>query len=94
MEFDNEKIIPTYIFKYGIPGSSYGIEIAQRMGINKKIIEAASTNLDRKSFEMENLIREINTKQKMLEAKLIEVDLLRKNLNQKQKNHQMVEKRN
>ena len=45
------------------------------LGIDKKIIMSASTNLDKKSFQMENLIREINTKQKMLEAKLIEVTI-------------------
>ena len=92
MEFDEKNIEPTFIFKQGIPGSSYGIEIANRMGINKKIIMSASTNLDNKSFQMENLIREINTKQGTLEAKLIEVDLLKKNLIQKQKNTNQIKK--
>ena len=92
MEFDEEDIEPTFIFKQGVPGSSYGIEIASRMGINKEIIMNASTSLNNKSFKIENLIREINRKEKALETKLIEVNLLRKDLKQKQINTEQIKK--
>jgi len=64
MEFDNDKIEPTYTFKLGSPGSSYGIEIAQRMGINKNIIKDASKNLNQESFRMEQLLKETSDNHK------------------------------
>ena len=70
MEFDNKKIEPTFIFQMGMPGSSYGIEIAQRMGIDKKIIKDARLNLNQKSFDMEELIKRINEKEKEITKKL------------------------
>ena len=62
MEFDDKEIKPTYVFRYGVPGSSYGIEIAQRMGINKKIISEASKNLNHRSFDLEELIKRLDKK--------------------------------
>ena len=75
MEFNEETICPTFILKQGVPGPSYGIEIAQRMGIDKKIVKDASKNLNKKSFEMENLIRTINIKQKKLDEKINTINL-------------------
>ena len=60
MEFDSKKIEPTYIFKLDAPGSSYGIEIAERMGIDKDIIKDASQNLNKDSFKMEKLLNQIS----------------------------------
>ena len=86
MEFDEKNIEPTFIFKMGIPGSSYGIEIANRMGIDKDIISNATKSLSKKSFQMENLIASFNRKQKDLEKKINEADILRNELKQKEKN--------
>ena len=74
MEFDNKKISPTFIFKMGLPGSSYGIEIANRMGIEKKIITDASSNLNNNSFKMEELIKKINQKEKIIVEKIFELN--------------------
>ena len=52
MEFDDKNIKPTFIFRMGIPGSSYGIEIAQRMGLESEIISNATNNLSNKSFNL------------------------------------------
>ena len=38
MLFDEEKLLPTYIYKYQAPGKSYGLEVASRYGINKEAI--------------------------------------------------------
>ena len=78
MEFDNKKIEPTFTFQMGMPGSSYGIEIAERMGIEKKIIKDASSNLNQKSFDMEELIKRINEKEKEITKKI--ADLNQQNL--------------
>lgn len=41
MIFDEDKLVPTYIFKMGAPGRSYGIEVASRYGLNEEIINNA-----------------------------------------------------
>lgn len=42
MEFDLETLSPTYRLRMGLPGSSYGIEIATRLGLPKAVCEAAA----------------------------------------------------
>ncbi len=42
MEFDVDTLSPTYRLRMGLPGSSYGIEIATRLGLPKAVCEAAA----------------------------------------------------
>jgi DNA mismatch repair protein MutS2 len=41
MEFDKETLAPTYRFNIGYPGSSYAIQIAQRLGMPESIVGKA-----------------------------------------------------
>jgi DNA mismatch repair protein MutS2 len=43
--FDEATLQPTYELKIGVPGASAGINIAQRLGLNPEIIEAARARL-------------------------------------------------
>src|SRR5450755_2746548 len=43
--FDETTLQPTYELKVGVPGASAGINIAQRLGLNPAIIEAARSRL-------------------------------------------------
>ena len=43
--FDEATLQPTYELKIGVPGASAGINIAQRLGLNPAIIEAARSRL-------------------------------------------------
>ena len=84
MEFDNKNIKPTFIFRMGIPGSSYGIEIAQRMGLESEIISNATNNLSNKSFQLEKLLSSINNEKRDLEEKLIYTNSLKVKLEDKE----------
>jgi DNA mismatch repair protein MutS2 len=41
MEFDKDTLTPTYRFQIGYPGSSYAIQIAQRLGMPEEVIRKA-----------------------------------------------------
>ncbi len=58
MLFDEEHLLPTYRYKYSVPGKSYGLEVAQRYGIDEKIISEARVELENNSNnKFENLLK-------------------------------------
>ena len=79
MEFDQITLLPTYRFKQGIPGSSYALEIAQRLGINDAIIARARGLLGDQKAKLEELIFELERRSQILEQKLAMVDADAKN---------------
>ncbi|MBO4682674.1 MAG: Smr/MutS family protein, partial [Bacilli bacterium] len=63
MLFDEENLSPTYHFKLGAPGKSYGMEVAERYGVSSKIIEEAKIYLSKNSrSETEELISSLQKK--------------------------------
>ena len=75
MEFDNEKLAPTYKFKLGTPGSSYAFEIARRRGMDDKIISTATDFMDSDKYKLENFLTELESKSNKLESKLKEMEI-------------------
>lgn len=53
MAFNRDTLMPTYLFRTGIPGSSYAFEISERLGLKKELIEEARaiTGDDRGSLD-------------------------------------------
>lgn len=45
MEFDDEKLAPTYRLIWGIPGRSNALNIAQRLGLDPAVVAAARERL-------------------------------------------------
>jgi DNA mismatch repair protein MutS2 len=74
MEFDQQTLIPTYKFKLGIPGSSYALEIAQRLGINEAIVSKAKNMLGEHQSKLEQLILDLEVRSQELEEKLLLAD--------------------
>lgn len=71
MEFDQETLIPTYRFKLGLPGSSYALEIAQRLGVDEKIISNARSMLGEQKAKLEQLIFDLESRSQLFEQKLL-----------------------
>lgn len=56
MEFDVEKMMPTYRMHIGIPGRSNAFEISLRLGISKSVIERAKEFLTTNEITLEEIL--------------------------------------
>jgi DNA mismatch repair protein MutS2 len=59
MAFDSKTLTPTYRFCPHIPGSSYALEIAKRMGITDTIITRSRSLMGRQAHRLEDLILQL-----------------------------------
>jgi DNA mismatch repair protein MutS2 len=62
MEFDPISLSPTYIFRKGVPGSSYAFEIAARIGVDNTLLDRARSKIGKSKNRVESLILELQTK--------------------------------
>jgi len=62
MEFDTENLRPTYRFLTGIPGSSFAVQIAEKLGMPSEITGRAATLIDKREQDLTALITELNRK--------------------------------
>lgn len=46
MMFDEEKLLPTYRLKMGLPGESYGLIVAKRFGLPEEVLLEAKKNIE------------------------------------------------
>ncbi len=70
MEFDSKNLKPTYVFKQGIPGSSYAFEVAKRIGLNEDFLSLAKNYLDSDQHKVEKFLVDIESKSRLIEEKL------------------------
>jgi DNA mismatch repair protein MutS2 len=62
MEFDTDNLRPTYRFLTGIPGSSFAVQIAERLGLPPEITSRAAELISKKEQDLTRLITELNHK--------------------------------
>lgn len=60
MEFDNENLRPTFVFRTGVPGSSYAFEIAGRFGMPEDVLREAESLAGTERKSLEGLIAEMD----------------------------------
>ncbi|MDN6161640.1 MAG: endonuclease MutS2 [Atopostipes sp.] len=76
MEFNIETLEPTYKFKMGIPGRSNAFEIAERLGLDRTVIESARDLMTSESQNIDKMIRDLDEKQRKAEE--MNLDLRRR----------------
>ncbi|MCK6603967.1 MAG: endonuclease MutS2 [Ignavibacteriaceae bacterium] len=81
MEFDLNNLQPTYRFRQGMPGSSYAIEIASRLGFSDQFIKAASDYAGNETNSVEKLLSDFELKSVQLSKKLREAEIELSRLN-------------
>jgi DNA mismatch repair protein MutS2 len=84
LQFDAETLTPTYRLLKGVPGRSYGLAIARRLGVAadvlaeaERAVPDAERTLDRLLAEVEARARDLETRAQTLDARAAELDLAR-----------------
>lgn len=62
MEFDRNRLTPTYRFRKGVPGSSYAFEMSQRLGLSPDLLNRARELVGESKNKLESLITEMEEK--------------------------------
>ena len=101
MAFDEQNLLPLYKLMIGKPGSSYTFSIAERIGLEPRLVARARTLVDDEHVRLDRLLnrteqdlREIEKKEKDLNKLLKENERLKKDMEaliSKEKHHQQVE---
>ena len=83
LQFDAATLTPTYRFEKGVPGRSYGLAIARRLGLPADVLSdaevrvpAAERNLDLLLAAVEERQRELAERQARIDELTVESDLL------------------
>ena len=66
--FDENTLQPTYELRVGVPGASAGINIAQRLGLNLQIIEAARQRLTTQTQDVSKFLDRLHSELRELET--------------------------
>ncbi len=82
MEFDAGTLKPTYRFRKGIPGSSYAIEMAERMSLPPEIIHRAMELKGSDAIKLERLIIDLERKTQDINENLEKVSVEKNKLDE------------
>lgn len=101
MAFDEKNLQPLYKLIIGKPGSSYTFSIAERIGLDKGLIQRARQLVDEDHFRLDKLlnnaeqdVQRLDKEKKELQQLLKENEKLKKDMQQlidKERHHQQVE---
>ena len=89
MQFDEKNLLPMYKLQVGKPGSSYTFSIAERIGLDKRLIAKARKLVDEEHFQLDKLLnrteqdlQKIDKEKDQLQKLLKENERLKKEMQQ------------
>jgi DNA mismatch repair protein MutS2 len=99
MEFNQKTLTPTYRFRSGVPGSSYALEMAERMRLPRQILDRSRELKGRESSKLEDLILALEQQSQELRISIdrnrtekIELETLKKDYQERRKSIQQEQK--
>jgi DNA mismatch repair protein MutS2 len=92
LQFDADRLQPTYRLLKGIPGRSYGLAIARRLGLEPRLLEEAEATLPAGERDVAKLLLELEAKEQRfadqsaeLARQLAKTELLRETLERRER---------
>lgn len=73
LEFDSDRLRPTYHLRRDRPGRSYAFEIAERLGLPEAVLGEARSRLEGSQDRMESVLGELEAEEEELERRLAEL---------------------
>ncbi len=73
LQFDAATLSPTYRFTKGIPGRSYGLAIARRLGIDEGVLAEAERLVPDAERQLDRLLARVETREQQLHAEQAEL---------------------
>ena len=74
MEFDPEKLSPTYRLRMGVPGSSRALEIGQKLGLDEALIQEARSYLSVERVKEQSAVDQLEARERELQASKEELE--------------------
>lgn len=74
MLFNKAEMRPLYIFKKGLPGSSFAFEMARQIGFPGEVLQAAQAKTGRQHLQFEQELQQIEVEKQQLLQRAAEVD--------------------
>lgn len=74
MLFDKAEMRPLYIFKKGLPGSSFAFEMARQIGLPADVLKAAQAKTGRRHLQFEQELQQIEVEKQQLSQRTREVE--------------------
>lgn len=82
--FDEESLSPTYSLRVGLPGESYGLEVARRLGLGEEVLSKAKEYLSREEeHSVSDSLRHLGELTRAAEEKDAQINALMAELKQK-----------
>ena len=77
MEFDNNTLMPLYVIRIGLPGTSNALAISRRLGLKESIFQEALSYLGEDARKFENIVRTAEESRIKAEETLAQSNLLK-----------------
>lgn len=88
MKFDERNLEPLYELEIGKPGSSFAIEVAEKMGIPPAILQNAKSKIGTERVNYDKLLTKLGKEKRLLEEKMKGILLKEANLDKTSKEYQ------
>ena len=69
LEFDPDRLEPLFMLRMGVPGRSWGIEVAGRLGLPRDVIDRATAGLSSESLRLEELLAHLEKTERIVAEK-------------------------